>query len=86
MKVSKLNVSFLNVIMFQTGTRHYVWLRMRYIALPQGAIPIGESTIPIMWGDSRKLVHTHLIRPSDVYCRRGANRGIALSGITLWRG
>ena len=43
---------------------HYVWLGMRRMALPQGAVPSGESTVVGMRADHRKLVHTRLTKPS----------------------
>ena len=43
---------------------YYVWLGMRRMALPQAAVPNGESTIAIMRADSRKLVHASLTKPS----------------------
>ena len=43
---------------------YYVWLGMRCMALPQAAVPSGESTIAVMRADSRKVVHTGLTKPS----------------------
>ena len=43
---------------------YYVWLGMCHLALPQAAVPSGESTIAVMWADSRKLVHAGLTKPS----------------------
>ena len=42
---------------------YYVWLGIRCMALPQGPIPIGESTIAVMRADNRKLVHAGLTKP-----------------------
>ena len=42
---------------------YYVWLGIRCMALPQGAIPIGENTIAVMRADDRKLVHAGLTKP-----------------------
>ena len=42
----------------------YVWLGMRRMALPQAAVPTGESTIDVMRADIRKLVHAPLTKPS----------------------
>ena len=41
---------------------YYVWLGM-CMALPQGAVPSGESSIAFMRVDSRKLVHASLSKP-----------------------
>ena len=43
---------------------YYVWLGMRCMALPQAAVPSGESTIAFMWAESRKPVHAGLTKPS----------------------
>ena len=43
---------------------YYVWLGMRRMALPQAAVPSGESTIAVMRVDSRNLVHAGLTKPS----------------------
>ena len=43
---------------------YYVWPGMRRMAVPQAAIPSGESTIAVMRADSRKLVHAGLTKPS----------------------
>ena len=43
---------------------YYVWLRIRRMALPQVAVPSGESTIAVMRADNRKLVHASLTKPS----------------------
>ena len=43
---------------------YYVWLGMRRMALPQAAVPSGESTIAVMRADSRKLVLAGLTKPS----------------------
>ena len=43
---------------------YYVWLGMRRMALPQAAVPSGESTIAFMRADSRKLFHAGLTKPS----------------------
>ena len=37
-----------------------VWLGMRRIALPQAAVPSGESTIAVMLPDNCKVVHAGL--------------------------
>ena len=51
------------------------------MALPQGAIPSGESTIAVMQADNRKLVHTGLTKPSWMSI---ADQG-ALQFRKLWR-
>ena len=51
------------------------------MALPQGAVPSGESTIAVMRADSRKLVHAGLTKPSGMSI---ADQG-ALHFRQLWR-
>ena len=49
---------------------YYVLLSTRRMALPQGAVPGGESIIAVMRVDSRKLVHARITKPCRiVYCR-----------------
>ena len=60
---------------------YHVWLRMRRMALPQAAVPSGESTIAVMRADSRKLVHAGLTKPSRLSI---ADQG-ALQFRKLWR-
>ena len=60
---------------------YYVWLGMRRMALPQAAVPSGESTIAVMRADSRKPVHTGLTNPSRLSI---ADQG-ALQFRKLWR-
>ena len=43
---------------------YYVWRCMRRMALPQAAVPSGESTIAVMRADRRKLVHAGLTKLS----------------------
>ena len=43
---------------------YYLWLCMRRMALPQAAVPGGESTMAVMRADSRKLVLAGLTKPS----------------------
>ena len=67
---------------------YYVWLGMRRMALPQAAVPSGESTIAVMRADSRKLVHAGITKPSRE--TRGhyssGNCGVALFAVILWCG
>ena len=70
---------------------YYVWLGMRRMALPQAAVPSGESTIAVMRADSRKLVHA--VSPSHRSCllqTRGhcssGNCGVALFAVIFWCG
>ena len=51
------------------------------MALPQAAVPSGESTIAVMRADSRKLVHAGLTKPSRLSI---ADQG-ALQFRKLWR-
>ena len=60
---------------------YYVWLGMRRMALPQAAVPSGESTIAVMRADSRKLVHAGITKPSRLSI---ADQG-ALQFRKLWR-
>ena len=60
---------------------YYVWPGMRRMALPQAAVPGGESTIAVMRADRRKLVHAGLTKPSKLSI---ADRG-ALQFRKLWR-
>ena len=60
---------------------YYVWLGMRRMALPQAAIPSGESTIVVMRADNRKLVHAGLTKPSRLSI---ADHG-ALQFRIVWR-
>ena len=59
----------------------YVWLVMRRMALPQAAVPGGESTIVVMRAYNRKLVHAGLTKPSRLSI---ADQG-ALQFRKLWR-
>ena len=43
---------------------YYLWLGMRRVALPEAAVPSGESNSAVMQADSRKLVHVGLTKPS----------------------
>ena len=45
---------------------YYVWVGVRRMALPQGAVTSGESTIAVMRADCRKLVHAGLTKPSQM--------------------
>ena len=60
---------------------YYVWLGMRCMALPQAALPTGESTIAVMWADNRKLVQAGPTKPSRLSI---ADQG-ALRFRKLWR-
>ena len=60
---------------------HYVWLGMRRMALPQAAVPIGDSTIAVMRVASRKLGHARPTKPSRLSI---ADQG-ALQFRKLWR-
>ena len=60
---------------------YYVWLGMRRKALPQAAIPSGESTIVVMRANSLKLVQAGLTKPSWLSI---ADQG-ALQFRKLWR-
>ena len=60
---------------------YYVWLGMRRMALPQGAVPGGESTIAVMRAVNGKVVHAGLTKPSRMSL---ANQG-ALQFRKLWR-
>ena len=60
---------------------YYVLLGMRRMALPQAAVPSGQSTIAFMRADSRKLVHAGLTKPSRLSI---ADHG-ALQFRKLWR-
>ena len=51
------------------------------MALPQAAVPIGESTIAVMRANSRKLVHARFTKPSRLSI---ADQG-ALQLRKLWR-
>ena len=51
------------------------------MALPQAAVPSGESTIAVMRADSRKLVHAGLTKPSRLSI---ADQG-ALHFRKMWR-
>ena len=68
---------------------YYVWLGMSCMALPQAAVPSGESTILGIRADSRKLVHAGLTKSSRLsiadqgHCS-SAKCGIALFGVILW--
>ena len=54
---------------------YYVWLHMHCMALPQVAVPSGESTIGVLLPNSRKLVHGGLTKPSRLsLADRGALR------------
>ena len=50
------------------------------MALPQGAVPSGESTVPVMRADIPKLVHAGLTKPSRMSI---ADKG-ALQFRKLW--
>ena len=70
---------------------YYVWPGMRRMALPQAAVPSGESTIAVMRADSRKLVHAGLTKPSrlsiaDQGALQSRNCGVALFAVILWCG
>ena len=54
---------------------------MRRMALPQAAVPNGESTIAVMRAGSCKLVHTGISKPSRLCI---ADQG-ALQFRKLWR-
>ena len=60
---------------------YYVRLGMRRMALPQAAVPSGESTIAVMRTDNCKLVHAGLTKPSRLFI---ADQG-ALQFRKLWR-
>ena len=60
---------------------YYVCLGMHRMALPQGDVPSGESTIAVMRAHRRKLVHACLTNPSRMCI---AKQG-ALQFRKLWR-
>ena len=60
---------------------YHVWLGMRRMALPQAAVPSGESTIAVMRADSCKLVHAGVTKLSRLSI---ADQG-ALRFRKLWR-
>ena len=43
---------------------YYVWLGVCRMALPQAAVPGGQSTVAVMRADTRKLVHEGPSKPS----------------------
>ena len=68
---------------------YYVLMGMRRMALPQAAVPRGESTIAVMQAHSCKLVHAGLTTPSrlsiaDQGHRSSADYGVALFGVIWW--
>ena len=58
-----------------------MWLGMRHMALPQAAVPSGESTIAFIRAYNRKLVHKGVTKPSRLSI---ADQG-ALQFRKLWR-
>ena len=60
---------------------YYVCLGVCRMAMAQGAVPSGESTIAVMRADGRKLVHAGLTKPSRLSI---ADHGVLQFG-KLWR-